>query len=36
MPGDKFERKTFKILIGGILQAMLAVCRWMNMINRRK
>ena len=23
----KFERKTFKLLIGGILQAMLAVCR---------
>ena len=24
---SKFERKTFKLLIGGILQAMLAVCR---------
>ena len=25
--GYKFERKTFKLFIGGILQAMLAVCR---------
>ena len=24
---SKFERKTFKLLIGGIRQAMLAVCR---------
>ena len=24
---SKFERKTFKLLIGGILQAMLAACR---------
>ena len=29
---DKFERKTFKLLIGGILQAMLAVCRGIKMI----
>ncbi len=29
---SKFERKTFKLLIGGILQAMLVVCRGINMI----
>ena len=30
---SKFERKTFKLLIGGILQAMLAVCRGINYDN---
>lgn len=25
--GDKFESKTFKLLIGAVLQAMLVVCR---------